>query len=181
MTLTPQLWWQLRYISRWLNYLDPDNKLDHWLIRLTVLIASVHDLKTNDQKQKYNKIAENLQLPKPIIDSLQTLDQSQKQIAKALSNHAKNSEIVQALRIYKTVTLILVAVRSEKPIRFHIWRYLTQLSQIHAPLNGNDLKEMGYKPGPQFKQILDALLAATLDGEIRDRRDAELFLQQIKI
>ena len=37
---------------------------------------------------------------------------------------------------------------------------------------------MSYKPDPQFKQILDSLLAATLDGEIRDRREAELFLQQ---
>jgi tRNA nucleotidyltransferase (CCA-adding enzyme) len=112
------------------------------------------------------------------IDSLQNLDQSQKRINQALSNHPKNSEIVQALRRYKNVTLILVAVRSEKPIRFHIWRYLTQLSQIHAPLNGNDLKEMGYKPGPQFKQILDSLLAATLDEKIRDRPEAELFLQR---
>jgi tRNA nucleotidyltransferase (CCA-adding enzyme) len=170
----------LRYVSRWLNYLDPDNKLDHWLIRLAVLIASFHDLKTNNQEQINNKIAENLQLPKPIIDSLKNLDQSQKKIDQALSNHPKNSEIVQALRTHKTVTLILVTVRSEKPIRFYIWKYLTQLSQIHAPLNGNDLKEMGYKPGPQFKQILDALLAATLDGEIRDRSGAELFLQRVE-
>jgi tRNA nucleotidyltransferase (CCA-adding enzyme) len=180
LILTPQLWWQLRYVSRWLNYLDPDNKLDHWLIRLAVLIASLHNLKTNNQKQKHNKIAENLQLPKLIIDSLQNLDQSQKQIDKALSNHPKNSEIVQVLRTHKTVTLILVAVRSKKTIRSYIWKYLTQLSQIHAPLNGNDLKAMGYKPGPQFKQILDSLLAATLDGAIRDRREAELFLQRVE-
>jgi len=37
---------------------------------------------------------------------------------------------------------------------------------------------MGYKPDPQFKQILEALLAATLDGEIRDRQEAELFVQR---
>ena len=141
----------------------------------------MHDLKSDNQKQINNKIAENLQLPKPIIDSLKNLDQSQEQIDKALSNHPKNSEIVQALRIHKTVTLILVAVRSKITIRSYIWKYLTQLSQIRAPLNGNDLKEMGYQPGPQFKQILDALLAATLDGEIRDRNDAELFLQRIQI
>ena len=32
---------------------------------------------------------------------------------------------------------------------------------------------MGYKPGPQYKKILDELLSATLDGKIRDRNDAE--------
>jgi tRNA nucleotidyltransferase (CCA-adding enzyme) len=40
---------------------------------------------------------------------------------------------------------------------------------------------MGYKPGPQFKQILDSLLAATLDGKIRDRLEAELFLESIQL
>jgi len=51
---------------------------------------------------------------------------------------------------------------------------------IHPSLNENDLKMMGYKLGPQFKQILDYLFAATLDGEIRDRREAELFLQRVE-
>jgi hypothetical protein len=49
---------------------------------------------------------------------------------------------------------------------------------IHPPLNGDDIKLMAYKPVPQFKQILDALLAATLNGEIRDRQEAELFVQR---
>lgn len=174
LTLTPKLWWQLRYVSRWLKYLDPANQLDHWLMRLAVLIASLSNSENNYTR---NKIAENLQLPKPIIDSLKNLDQAEIQINQVLETAPVNSEIVQCLRSYKTFTLILVAVRSGKVIRALIWNYLTQLSQIHAPLNGDDLKIMGYKPGPKFKQLLEALLAATLNGLIRDREDAESFLQ----
>lgn len=43
-------------------------------------------------------------------------------------------------------------------------------------MNGNDLRTLGYKPGPQFRQMLDDLLAATLDGVVSDDFGAEEFL-----
>jgi tRNA nucleotidyltransferase (CCA-adding enzyme) len=52
------------------------------------------------------------------------------------------------------------------------------LADVQAPLNGNDLKQLGYKPGPQYRQILDALLAATLDQVIRVQADAIAFLAE---
>jgi poly(A) polymerase len=45
-------------------------------------------------------------------------------------------------------------------------------------LTGNDLIELGYVPGPLFKEILTALEDAQLEGEI-DQRDAALdFVQK---
>ena len=46
--------------------------------------------------------------------------------------------------------------------------------EIRPPriLNGNDLIRDGYKPGPVFKQILQAVEDAQLEGEIRTREDA---------
>ncbi|MEB3311817.1 MAG: CBS domain-containing protein [Snowella sp.] len=172
LVLTSELWWQLRYVSRWLAYLDSDNQWEHWLIRLAVLIASL-------QPQERDRIAENLQFPKLMIEGLQRLEPITQQIEQALTPQPTNSKIVQTLKAYKTVHLILVAVKSSKFIRHVIWRYLTQLSQVQAPLNGEDLKAMSYKPGPHFKQILETLLSATLDGQIHDYQDAELFVQQI--
>ncbi len=46
------------------------------------------------------------------------------------------------------------------------WQYLTYWANVQPPLNGNDLKGLGYQPGPQYRQILDDLLAAMLDGAI---------------
>jgi tRNA nucleotidyltransferase (CCA-adding enzyme) len=45
-------------------------------------------------------------------------------------------------------------------------------------LDGNDLKALGYKPGPQFKAILEALIAATLDGVLSNRTEAEAFVAE---
>jgi tRNA nucleotidyltransferase (CCA-adding enzyme) len=170
LKLTPQLWWQIRCVSRWLRFLDSENNLEHWLTRLEVLIAHL-------EPSQRGQVAQNLQLPKDSIERLQRLARIQAEINQNLPNCQCRSEIYKFLRQYQNVSLILVAVRSPKPLRRTIWQYLTQLSQIKPPLDGNDLKALGYKPGPIYKQILDDLLIATLDGQISDRTQAEIFVK----
>ena len=46
---------------------------------------------------------------------------------------------------------------------------------IHT--KGEDLKCLGVKPGPHFKRILDELLYAKIDAEVRDKEE-ELALAQ---
>ena len=77
---------------------------------------------------------------------------------------------------YDDPTLILLAVRTPKIIRRQIWLYLNYWANIQAPLNGDDLKKLGYKPSPQYRQMLAKLIEATLDGVICDRSSAEKFL-----
>jgi len=45
-------------------------------------------------------------------------------------------------------------------------------------LTGDDLKEMGYKPGPLFKQILQAVEDAQLEGTLSSRDQAQAFVKQ---
>ncbi len=74
--------------------------------------------------------------------------------------------------------LILIATQSSRAIRRYIWQYLTVWRHVQPLLNGNNLQKLGYKPSPQFRQIIDDLLAATLDGVIQDITQAEAFLAQ---
>jgi tRNA nucleotidyltransferase (CCA-adding enzyme) len=74
---------------------------------------------------------------------------------------------------YDLTLLILIAVQSPRLLRHKIWQYLTHWSTVKPLLNGNDLKALGYKPSHQFKQMLEDLLAATLDGLISDHMAAE--------
>jgi len=43
-------------------------------------------------------------------------------------------------------------------------------------LNGDDLQEMGFQPGPLFSQILQALEEAQLEGQIRTREEAQTYV-----
>lgn len=171
LKLDEKLWWQVRLVDRWLRRFDPEQTLEHWQIRLEVLIAYL-------APEERAGVATNLQLPSDSIERLQQLAQIQESVVEFLSVSGLKSEVVRLLRQYKLPTLILLAVKSPRAVRRKIWEYFSILTDVQLPINGNDLKQLGYKPGPQYRQILDALLAATLDGLIYDQADAKSFLCQ---
>lgn len=168
LTLDDELRWQLRLADRWLRRFDRSQTLTRWQVLLEVLIA---DLAPSDRAP----VAQNLQLSADGIDRLDQLETVQSALAN-LSTRQPPSQIVQQLKPYELPLLILVAVKSSRSIRRQIWRYLTVWTNVKPLLDGNDLKALGYKPGRQFKQILDDLLAVTLDGEVHDRAEAEAYL-----
>jgi tRNA nucleotidyltransferase (CCA-adding enzyme) len=171
LTLDKQLWWQICCLSRWLKFIDQEHNLSHWLLRLEILIAYL------DHQARCN-LAHNLQLPKNSCKRLQTLEEVENKVKEFLLSSFTLSEVVMFLRQYNSVTLMLIAVRNNKLIRRTIWLYLTKWSKIQAPLNGSDLKRLGYPPGHHYQVILNHLLKATLDGEISNCGDAENFLQK---
>jgi tRNA nucleotidyltransferase (CCA-adding enzyme) len=170
LELDDRLWWQLRLVDRWLNRFDVQKTLAHWQVLLEVLL-------THLQPGDRVKVAENLQLPADSVQRLQQLDQMQTEVATALPNCQRPSQIVQRLSQYDLPTLTLLAVTTPRSIRRQIWQYLTHWAMVKPLLNGDDLKALGYKPGRHYKPMLDALLAATLDGDICSRTEAENFLE----
>ena len=163
---------QLRLLTRCLQRFDTHERLIHWQIRLEVIIAAL-------SPQFRQPVAKNLQLSEDSIDRLQNLDRSQVDIVSSLPTGDRISQVVRLLRQYDLPMLVLVALRCQQlNLRRQIWRYLTVWVNIQPILNGNDLRQLGYKPGPQYRQILDSLLAATLDGEVTDRNSAEQFVHR---
>ncbi|MBN3893960.1 MAG: CBS domain-containing protein [Nostoc sp. NOS(2021)] len=162
---------QLRLLERCLRRFDPQPTLIHWEMRLETLIAHL-------APEYRAKVAKNLQLPEDSIKRLQNLASAQAEVMESLPKCQSPSQVVQLLRQYDLPMLILIAVQSPREFRHQIWKYLTVWANVQPLLNGNDLKKLGYKPGPQYRQILDHVLAATLDGVIKDRFEAEEFLAQ---
>ncbi|MEH2458755.1 CBS domain-containing protein [Nostoc sp.] len=169
LKLDAELLRQLRLLERCLRRFDPQPTLIHWEMRLETLIAHL-------APEYRAKVAKNLQLPEDSIARLKNLAQVQTEVMTLLPTLQRPSQVVQLLRQYDLPILILIAVQSPREIRHQIWKYFTVWANVQPLLNGNDLKKLGYKPGPQYRQILDDLLAATLDGVIKDRREAEEFL-----
>jgi len=173
LVLDEVLWWQLRYGDRWLQYLDSQQqKTTHWLVRLEILLTHLSPTIAVSQ-------AESLQLPKDSIDRLKALPHLLENITTNLSVAQLPSQIYYLLQPYDYVSLLLVAINSNYQNRRKIWHYLTHLAKVKAILNGDDLKSLGYKPGPQYKQILTRLLQATLDGEISTREEGLILLQSL--
>lgn len=162
---------QLYLLERCLRRFDREQTLIHWQMRLDALIAHLNP--------EYRAVvAKNLQLPDDSINYLEKLAQAQAEVTKFLPACNRPSQVVQLLRCYDLPTLILIAVQSPRPIRRTIWQYFTVWRHVQPILNGNDLRKLGYTPGPQYRLMLDDLLAATLDGVIGDRTEAEEFLRK---
>lgn len=159
LQLTPGLWRQLHLITRGLRQLDPEGNYNHWQMRLEVLLAAL-------PTQERAKVAVNLQLPEDSISRLQNLDQTHRTLQQCLLGCDRPSAIVHHLQQYDIPTLALIAVQGPRRLRRQILQYLTVWVRIKPPLNGNDLKALGYKPGRQYREILAALRSATLDGVI---------------
>jgi tRNA nucleotidyltransferase (CCA-adding enzyme) len=172
LSVDQKLWRQVRCVNRWLRCLAVDPPVPHWLMRLEILLASL-------PVSARGAIAVNLQLPKESIDRLQQLENTEQAIQTHGIECQRPSEIVRGLRGYQVPMLLLVAARGSLAIRARLWRYLTRWSKVRAPLDGDDLKAMGYKPGPQFRELLDRLFAATIDGEVSDREAAKALIDRL--
>jgi tRNA nucleotidyltransferase (CCA-adding enzyme) len=169
LKLDNELLRQLHLLERCLRRFDNEQTIIHWQMRLEAIIAHL-------PPEYRAKVVVNLQLPDDSIKRLSILEKAEADIVSALFVSQSPSQIVLLLRRYDLSMLILVAVRNSRVIRRQVWHYFTVLRHIQPILNGNDLKKLGYKPSPKFKQILDDLLAATLDGVIQDNISAKEYI-----
>lgn len=176
LKLDSELLRQLRLLERCLRRFDRTQSIVHWQLRLEAIIAALAPV-YRDQ------VAKNLQLPVETIDRLKKLDRIEAEIKEQLPKVDRISQITKVLRQFDRQTLLLIAARCEPipntnsiKIRRQIWKYLTDWINVRSILTGNDLQRLGYKLGPQYRQILDKLLTATLDGQIIDKASAEAFL-----
>src|SRR5579883_801707 len=143
LKLDAELLRQLRLLERCLRRFDTQQTLVYWQMRLEALIAHV-------APEYRGRVAKNLQLPEDSITRLESLAQVRADINNVSLfvegvEQVRPSQVVQLLRQYDLPTLILIAVQSPKPLRHTIWKYLTVWSLVQPPLNGNDLRQLGYK------------------------------------
>jgi tRNA nucleotidyltransferase (CCA-adding enzyme) len=52
-----------------------------------------------------------------------------------------------------------------------ISHFFTKLRRVEIVLKGQDLKEMALNPGPIYREILQAVLDARLDGKLKTKDD----------
>mgnify|MGYP001571700859 FL=1 len=82
------------------------------------------------------------------------------------------SEIYHLLKpVSIELLLLMMAKAKEDRVKKAISLYLTNLQGIKTSTTGSDLKRIGLAPGPLFKEIMDKILDARLDGEVRSREE----------
>lgn len=175
LTIDTKLWKQMHRAGRWrqifISRVGKELEVEPWLVRLEALLAHV---------AVGAKIARKLQLPLGTIQRLEHLSQAEAVLLNQFNQPAppKTSDVYHSLIVYDLPTLLLMSIRYPQQIGPYVWHHITQLIHIRPPLNGRDLKQLGYPPGPLYRQILTALTDATLNGEITSPTAATTYLNQ---
>ena len=97
-----------------------------------------------------------------------------------LGKARRPSAVYHLLQPYPARVLAATWVATDrKRLRERLLRYQTEWRLVETELTGDDLKEMGLKPGPLFRQLLGALRDARLNGKIGAREGEEALLEKL--
>ena len=108
---------------------------------------------------------------------LNKLWQAQQKLA---GDRLRNSQIYEILHGYDEPTLFLFYVVSDSwLVRQRIELYQRRLKDMSPLVDGHALKAIGVAPGPIYRQIIDRLRTAWLDGEIADEEDEGRLLEEL--
>ncbi|MBI5032359.1 MAG: CBS domain-containing protein [Chloroflexi bacterium] len=121
------------------------------------------------------EFAKRLKLSNPDAETIMQVIALREEVAAPLADESlAPSAVYRLLEGYSDAALNIFAIATDD-IRLaeRIDVYRTRLSQIETELTGDDLKKMGIRPGPAFKDILSRLRDKRLDG-ILTNRDQEI-------
>ena len=161
-------------VLTWHNLLFLDEPCKAWMVYLLALMESI-------EKGDGDALCDRLQLiqrhRKVLIQEKTKAEESMKWMAS--QETLKNSDVYRKLHPFHTETLLyMMASTTRESIKRAISNYITRLRSTTTFLNGNDLKEMDFKPGPLFREILDSLLDARLNGEVKTRLNEIEFVRR---
>lgn len=97
----------------------------------------------------------------------------------AARKEPSQSEIYRALHpLAPELLLFLMAGLQNEDARKNLSHYITHLSGTGIELSGKDLMNFGLPAGPLFREILDAVLYARLDGKVKSMEDEINFVKE---
>lgn len=147
----------------WYRLLYLDRKMDVWLVYLMALVEVLPERAVRDVLKRFplsEQEATKLKLARVGCHNII------RQLASKRS--LKPAEVYHLLSGLSDETLIVLMAKSKgEMVKRQVSAFLTTYQHVKPIMTGTDLKAMGLKPGPQFKRILEQLLGARLNGEVK--------------
>ncbi len=124
------------------------------------------------------------------VDILRQYHFSEKLISHYTQGKKYTAKVIKVLRkelsdarIYKSlyflsepVLLYIICISNNRKIKNKIMLYLNVLKKVKITFDGNQLKEMGYTPGPIYSKIFFALKLAKLNKKINSNEEEKEYI-----
>ena len=156
----------LKEALNWFRSSFPKEKPSQWLIYFSALL---HGLTVKEARATCQRFHLSRQNEEKAIKSKEGISRKLRELGK---ERLRMSQICGQLEDLPLESLLVVMARAGGGIvRERISLYLRELRQVRLKVTGDDLKELGLKPGPQFAKLLKKTLIAKLDGSLKTKRD----------
>ncbi len=155
-------WFRLLYLP------EKDKQCECWTVRLLALFSRSREL-------ELRRFCDRFEAPPRLRRLLIERKVKSEQIAADMLCRPffKPSEIYWLLRGMDNEALLsLMVIARKKHIQEAVSRYVTSLRDVRPLISGQDLLTLGLQPGPQFKQLLNHVLEAQLDGVVSSKEEA---------
>jgi tRNA nucleotidyltransferase (CCA-adding enzyme) len=91
-----------------------------------------------------------------------------------------NSTLFHRLAGLRTeLILFMMAASEHEKVKKAISLYFTSLRRTSVALKGEDLKRLGVPPGPIYREVLQAVLNAKLNGRVESHEDEMAFARSL--
>jgi len=151
-------------------------------------------VETGDRIRFNNHVEVGVRMAEAICQRLRFSNEDTEQILALVDNHMKFGA-VEGMRA-STLKRFVRQPRFEEHLALHrldclsshrnlnSYEFVRRFMEVTPPeqvrperlLTGDDLQEMGFRPSPLFRQILQALEDAQLEGQIRTREEAKQYV-----
>jgi len=153
----------------------PDEKIELWVIYLCCLIRKLKNI-------QIQRIYKKLIIKQKSLEKLNYCYANLDQIIKIISQKNKISPSVIYLKLKglpNEALFLAIAESDNNIVKERISNYFLKYKKESLYISGRELKELQVKPGPIYSQILNKLLCAQLDGEVKNKRDEIRFVKNI--
>ncbi len=138
------------------------------------LMSLIEELTLPERKEALQRLQVPPKASREILDGI---EHSQTALTKL--QHASQREIYYILYPLNVQAILFTMAKAQrKEQKKAVSLFLTTLRKIRPELKGEDLQEMGYKPGPLYKKIFTAMLDARLERQVKSRENEIDFVRE---
>ncbi|MBI5016866.1 MAG: CBS domain-containing protein [Deltaproteobacteria bacterium] len=161
---------RIHEVVTWFRLLYLETPLRGWLLYLLALFDPLADEEVEAWSRAFGVSDRQGRV---ILEARWRSRQALLELREAISRGPlRDSRVYQILHPSPPETLLfLMAKTRDDEKRRLISRYYTRLAGVTAILQGRDLRVLGIPPGPAYRDLLNGLLRARLDGEVETRDD----------
>ena len=165
---------RVQAVVSWYDLLYLEEKYQGWLVYFLGLVEPLTPGELEEMLRRFNLPAKQTAV---LVKGKETADEGLGRLFRY--GEPSRSQIYHLLDPLDTEYLLYMLAKSrQEPSRRAISLYFTHLKRLKPEFKGRDLLAMGHKPGPLIKEMLERLLEARLNEEVRSRKEEKEFIRR---